>query len=140
MSSATKSDGWIRRVAGWDPAESDAEIRAGIPVDLVVHLQGLLGLTDDEAARIIGRSRSTYVRYRTLQKQLGLTEAERAVRFTRLLALAAETYGSLAEATDWMLAPNDGLGGARPIDLAETDPGAMLVRDLLIGVQHGFVM
>lgn len=131
-------DPWIGPVASWDLCEADDRIRRGLPVDLVVHLQGLLGLTDEEAAHLIGRSRSTYARYRTSKKELGVPEAERAVRYARLVALAAATFGSLDEARAWMLEPNYGLGGARPVDLAETDPGASLVRDLLMGVRYGF--
>jgi putative toxin-antitoxin system antitoxin component (TIGR02293 family) len=133
-----EKDVWIHRVAAWDLQKADEEIRRGLSVDLVVHLQKLLDLTDAEAAQLIGRSRSTYVRYRTSKKELGVTEAERAVRYARLVALAAETFGSLGEARAWMLEHNYALGGERPIELAETDPGASIVRDLLTGMQHGF--
>lgn len=106
-------------------------------MSIASHLQELLGLTDEEAAHLIGRSRSTYARYRSAQKDLGTAEAERAVRYACLLALAAETLGSLEEATDWMHEQNYALGGRAPLDMAETDPGARVVRDLLLGLQHG---
>lgn len=130
-------DPWLGRVAGWDDAQADAEIRQGLPVGLAAHLQELLGLTDEEAAHLIGRSRSTYARYRNAGRDLGTAEAERAVRFARLIALAAETFGSLGEAVDWMREANYALGGQTPYAMAETDPGARVVRDLLIGLQHG---
>lgn len=128
---------WLRRVATWDDAQADARIRQGLPVDLAVHLQELLELTDDEAAHLIGRSRSTYARYRNKDKTLGTAEAERAVRFAQLLLLAAETFGSLEEARSWMRESNHALGGRAPFDMAETDPGARVVSDLLLGLQHG---
>jgi putative toxin-antitoxin system antitoxin component (TIGR02293 family) len=128
---------WLERVAAWDDAEADAQIRKGLSVDLAVYLQKTLDLTDADTAHLLGRSRSTYARYRNAGKDLGTAEAERAVRFARLLARAAETFGSVAEAADWMHESNYRLGGARPLEMAETDPGARVVRDLLCGLQHG---
>lgn len=133
-------DAWLARVAAWDDQEADEEIRHGLSVELVTHLQQLLDLTDEAAARLIGRSRSTYARYRDAGKDLGVPEAERAVRYARLLALAAETFGSLDEARRWMGESNYALGGAVPLELAETDPGATIVRDQLLGMQHGFAL
>jgi putative toxin-antitoxin system antitoxin component (TIGR02293 family) len=125
-----QDDPWLGRVAQWDDAEADAAIREGLPIGLAAHLQELLGLTDKEAAQLIGRSRSTYARYRSAGRDLGMAEAERAVRLAQLIALAAETFGALSE-------PNYALGGRVPFDMAETDPGARVVRDLLYGIQHG---
>ena len=133
-------DDWVRRVADWDDATANVKIRQGISVALVVRLQELLGLTDAQAARLIGRSRSTYSRHRNQDKELGVPEAERAVRYARLLALAAETFGRLDDASAWMQEPNRALGNDTPLDMAETDPGATMVRDLLLGIQHGFVL
>lgn len=130
-------DPWLGRVARWDDTEADARIREGLPFEIAAHIQSLLNLTDKEAAGLIGRSRSTYSRYRNKDQDLGTAEAERAVRFARLLALAAETFGSLEEAKEWMLEENYALGGERPFELAETDPGARVVRNLLVGIQHG---
>jgi uncharacterized protein (DUF2384 family) len=39
-----------------------------------------------------------------------------------------------------MQEPNRALDGETPLEMAETDPGATTVRDLLLGVQHGFVL
>jgi putative toxin-antitoxin system antitoxin component, TIGR02293 family len=130
-------DPWLGRLARWDDTEADARIREGLPFEIVAHIQSLLDLTDEEAASLIGRSRSTYSRYRNKDQDLGTAEAERAVRFARLIALAAETFGALEEAKEWMLEENYALGGERPFELAETDPGARVVRNLLLGIQHG---
>jgi putative toxin-antitoxin system antitoxin component (TIGR02293 family) len=130
-------DPWLGRVAGWDDADADRRIREGLPIEIATHLQSLLELTDAEAAHLIGRSRSTYSRYRNEGQSLGTAEAERAVRFAQLLALAAETFDSLEEAKKWMREENYALGGDTPFELAETDPGARVVRNLLLGLQHG---
>lgn len=131
-------DAWVERVSHWDDEAADKNIREGVPVGLAEHLQEVLGLSDEETAHLIGRSRSTYARYRNEQKDLGAPEAERAVRYARLLHLAGETFGSSEEATKWMQETNRALNGATPIDMAKTDPGATIVRDVLIGMQWGF--
>jgi putative toxin-antitoxin system antitoxin component (TIGR02293 family) len=66
-----------------------------------------------------------------------MAEAERAVRLAQLIALAAETFGALDEALAWMQEPNYALGGRLPIDMAETDPGARVVRNVFHAIQHG---
>lgn len=133
-----QEDKWLSRVARWDDREADQEIRQGVSVDLVEHLQQLLDLSDEQTAHIIGRSRSTYSRYRKQKKELEVPEAERAVRYAQLLALAGETFGSLGEAQTWMREPNRGLGDETPMKVAETNPGTEIVRNLLLGLQHGF--
>jgi len=128
---------WLRDVAQWDDAQADAAIRQGLPVDLVVTLQDLLSLTDQKAAGLIDRARSTYARYRNSNETLTSTEAERAVRFAQLLALAAETFGDVQDGADWMRETNYRLGDEAPLEMAHTELGARVVRDLLLGIQHG---
>lgn len=135
----TEND-WVRRVASWDDATANAKIRQGISIDLVVRLQKLLDLTDKQTACLLGRSRSTYSRHRSQGSELGTSEAERAVRYARLLTLAAETFDSLEDATAWMREPNQALDGETPLEMAETDPGARIAQDLLLGIQYGFVL
>lgn len=128
---------WLRRIASWDDAEADRHIREGLPARLASDLQQVMELTDEEAAHLIGRSRSTYARCQNQGRMLQPAEAERAVRFADLLARAALVFGDLGEAATWMLENNYALGDRSPFDLAETDPGARLVRDLLVGMERG---
>lgn len=133
-------DPWLDRIAQWDDSEADARIRSGISIDLLHHLQELLELTDRETAELIGRSRSTYARYRSRDAELGAADAERALRYARLLSFAADTLGSLDEARHWMKEENYALGGTSPFELAKTEPGANVVYDLLGGLQHGHIV
>lgn len=138
-SPSTAAPPWLARVAAWDDTEADSAIREGLSIDLAGHLQELFGLSNAEAAQLIGRSRSTYTRYRNQGAELGPAEAERVVRYVRLVALAAETFGGQDTAVEWMREPNVRLNGRTPLEMAETDPGARVVRDLLLGIQHGHV-
>jgi len=131
-------DPWLGTALEWNDADADRHIREGIPIGLATHLQSLLDLSNEEAAQLLlGRSRSTYSRYRNDGRLLQGAKAERTVRFARIIALSAETVGSIREAVKWMRERIYGLGGEKPIELAETEPGARMVRNLLHRTQHG---
>lgn len=63
-------------------------------------------------------------------------ESDRAVRFGRLLLRAREVFGDAADARLWLGSPQVGLGGAVPLDYAETEVGAREVEDLLGRIDH----
>lgn len=127
----------LTEIATWDDLEADAEIRRGLSADVAEQLQSLFQLSNKEAAQLIGRSTSTYTRFRNEELDLGPAEAERVVRYIRLVNLAAETFGGEDHAVAWMQESNRQLGGRTPIEMAETEPGASVVRDILVGIQHG---
>jgi len=118
--------------------EADKAIRSGYPVSVAEELQRFLDLSDAEMAEVLGRSRRTYTRYRNQQKQLGLPESERVFRYARLLRRATDIFGSEEKAAWWMKEPNPALDGRSPFEVALTTPGAVLVDDLLAGLEHGF--
>ncbi len=64
-------------------------------------------------------------------------ESERIVRLGRLFERAAEVLGSEAGAREWFSAARPALGGATPLDYADTEPGAREVEDLLGRLEHG---
>jgi putative toxin-antitoxin system antitoxin component (TIGR02293 family) len=118
--------------------DADDQIRKGYSVDVAVRLQEVLGLTDAMMAEILGRSRRTYRRYRNADKQLGVSESERLFRYLRLLSRAEEVFGTREKAAWWMNEPNAALDGREPVEVALTAPGAVVVEDLLGGLEHGF--
>lgn len=118
--------------------DADAQIRRGYPVRVAVQLQEVLDLTDTQIAEILGRSRRTYTRYRNEKKTVGLPESERLFRYLRLLAKANDVFGSYEKAAWWMKESNAALNGRTPIDVALTAPGAVVVEELLAGLEHGF--
>lgn len=125
------------KIATWDNVEADAEIRRGLSVEIAGELQSLFQLSNEEMAQLIGRSLRAYMRFRNEGLDLGPAEAERVVRYVRLVNLAAETFGEETHAVAWMQESNRQLGGRTPIEMAKTEPGASVVHDLLVGIQHG---
>jgi putative toxin-antitoxin system antitoxin component (TIGR02293 family) len=59
------------------------------------------------------------------------------VRFARLLGHAVHLFGSVEEARRWLKAPQRGLGGAVPLDYAQTEAGAREVENLLGRIDYG---
>ena len=130
---------WVDRVAEWNDIQADSAIRKGLPIESAIHLQSLLQLSKEKAARLIGRSRSTYARYQNQDADLDPSEAERVVRYARLVSLATEILNGQNAAVMWMKEPNIRLGGHLPLQMAETAPGARIVQNLLVGIQHGHI-
>jgi putative toxin-antitoxin system antitoxin component (TIGR02293 family) len=59
------------------------------------------------------------------------------MRFSRLLGCATDFYGNIDKARAWLKHPQHGLGGAIPLDYAETEIGAQEVEKLLGRMKYG---
>ena len=59
------------------------------------------------------------------------------VHFARLMRQAVKVFGAEAEAREWLNTPQFGLGGAVPLDYAETEIGAREVENLLGRIEYG---
>jgi putative toxin-antitoxin system antitoxin component (TIGR02293 family) len=64
-------------------------------------------------------------------------ETEKILRIKHLFEHATKVFGSEEEARHWLNNPAYGLEGQRPIDLLDTEPGAMQVRDYLGAIEYG---
>ena len=84
----------------------------------------------------LGISKATLHRRKT-RGWLGPSESERVVRFARLMRKAAKVFGGSDEARQWLNSPQFGLGGAVPLDYAETEIGAREVENLLGRIEYG---
>jgi putative toxin-antitoxin system antitoxin component (TIGR02293 family) len=59
------------------------------------------------------------------------------MRFSRLLEHATNVFGDVNKARVWLKFPQRGLGGAVPLDYAETEVGAREVDNLLGRIDYG---
>ena len=65
-------------------------------------------------------------------------ESDRLVRASRVYGKALELFeGNVRAASNWLLAPQRGLGGAVPLALAQTDIGSREVERLIGRLEHG---
>jgi putative toxin-antitoxin system antitoxin component (TIGR02293 family) len=111
-------------------------LRAGLPVYELDALQHSLAVPMEKLVPMLGISKATLHR-RKAGGRLGQAESDRVVRFARLMGRAVEVMESEANARQWLTAPQFGLGGAVPLEYAETEVGAREVEDLLGRIEHG---
>jgi len=118
------------------PAETVAAIREGLPVSALDRLQEGLGVPAPVMSRAVNIKERTLAR-RTGEARLKSDESERVLRIGMLLDRSVEVLGGLAQARGWLQAPNTALGGATPLDFADTEPGAREVEAVLGRIEYG---
>lgn len=118
------------------PSKVIEAVQVGLPVQELHVLRASLDLPMDQLASKLGISRATLHR-RKVEGRLGAKESDRVLRFARLMGKAIEVFGGQDEARRWLKSPQFGLGGAVPLDYAETEVGAREVENLLGRVEYG---
>jgi len=111
-------------------------LQAGLPVKELVELQAILDVPMEKLAPRLGISKATLHR-RKAQGRLGREESDRVLRYARLMGKAVEVFESEEDARRWLTSAQFGLGGAVPLDYAETEIGAREIEDLLGRIEHG---
>lgn len=118
------------------PAYMIERIHEGLPIYELDALQESLAVPMDVLASKLGISKATLQR-RKLEGRLDTLESERVLRFARLMGKAVNVFGSEDNAREWLNKPQFGLGGAVPLDYAETEIGAREVENLLGRIEYG---
>jgi putative toxin-antitoxin system antitoxin component (TIGR02293 family) len=111
-------------------------LKAGLPVRELDDLRRSLDLPMDRLVPMLGISKATLHR-RKISGRLDPAESDRVVRFARLLGQAASVMESLDHGRRWLTSPQVGLGGAIPLEFAETEVGAREVENLLGRIEYG---
>ena len=111
-------------------------IKAGLPVRELDTLRDNLDLPMETLVPMIGISKATLHR-RKATGRLDMAESDRVVRFARLLERAAEVMESIEEGRRWLTSAQIGLGGAIPLEYAQTEVGAREVENLLGRIEYG---
>jgi putative toxin-antitoxin system antitoxin component (TIGR02293 family) len=118
------------------PSKLIEVLRVGLPVRELDDLQASLAVPMAKLAPMLGISKATLHR-RKAGGRLGPAESDRVVRFARLMGKAVEVLESEENARQWLTSPQFGLGGATPLEYAETEVGAREVEDLLGRIEYG---
>jgi putative toxin-antitoxin system antitoxin component (TIGR02293 family) len=111
-------------------------IQKGLPFSELDDLRASLDVDIGTLASILGISRATLHRRKT-QGRLDAAESDRVLRYARLIGQAATVFGGIQAAREWLRRPQFGLGGAVPLDYAQTEPGAREVENLLGRIEYG---
>lgn len=118
------------------PSSLIPQLKAGLPFAELEELQAGLDLPMEQLAPLLGISKATLHRRKSAGR-LDAAESDRVVRFARLLGKAASVMESLEEGRRWLTSPQVGLGGAVPLEYAETEVGAREVENLLGRIEYG---
>lgn len=112
------------------------QIQVGLPILELDTLQKMLAVPMEILANKLGISKATLHR-RKVEGRLDAFESERVVRFARLMGKAIQVFGGEDKAREWLNKSQFGLGGAVPLDYAETEIGAREVENLLGRIEYG---
>ena len=118
------------------PAQVVRGVQAGLDFTELETLREQLDLPLDRLASQLGLARATLHR-RKASGRLTTDESDKVVRFARLLGHAVHLFGSVVDARRWLKTPQRGLGGAIPLDYAQTEAGAREVENLLGRIDYG---
>ena len=118
------------------PTELIRQIQKGLRFSELQTLQNSLDLPFEQLAAKLCISRSTLHR-RKAAGRLSPDESDKVMRLSRLLDHAAKIFGDVEKARAWLKFPQVGLGGAVPLDYAQTEVGAREVDDLLGRIDYG---
>ena len=135
MKTATLEKKTVRAKAK-HPHELIRRIQQGLRFRELETLQDSIDMPFEQLAAKLSISRSTLQRRKT-NGRLSPDESDKVVRFTRLLEHATNVFGDVDKARAWLKFPQRGLGGAVPLDYAETEIGAREVDNLLGRIDYG---
>ncbi|TLD72855.1 DUF2384 domain-containing protein [Phragmitibacter flavus] len=120
----------------YTPAKLIQSLKTGLPVRELDDLRSSLDLSMEKLVPMLGISKATLHR-RMTKGRLDPAESDRVVRFAKLMGKAVEVMESPENARKWLSAPQVGLGGAIPLEYAETEVGAREVENLLGRIEYG---
>src|SRR6266568_9094248 len=119
-----------------NPGDLIRQIQKGLRFSELETLQNSLEMPFEQLAVKLSISRSTLQR-RKAAGRLSPDESDKVMRFSRLLEHATNVFGDIDKARAWLKFPQRGLGGAVPLDYAETEVGAREVDNLLGRIDYG---
>ena len=118
------------------PTDLIRQIQKGLRFSELETLQNSIDMPFEQLAAKLSISRSTLQR-RKAAGRLSPDESDKVMRLSRLLEHATNVFGDIDKARAWLKFPQRGLGGAVPLDYAETEVGAREVDNLLGRIDYG---
>lgn len=125
---------------GHTPLEAHERVRKGIALGEVIRFVEQIGLTQQEAADLLGLPLRTFQRWLSApERKLDPTTGGRYYRAIKIMQHANVLLGSMATTLEWLRSPQRALGFRVPLELLATEPGAEAVEDLLGRIEYGVV-
>ncbi len=121
------------------PAKKIDVIRAGVGARVVDDMVEYLDVPKNVIFGILHTPESTAHKLIKDNRNLDSAASERVVRVADITRMAEETFGGREPATRWLRSANLALGGATPLSMLDTEPGAGEVRRILFSINYGGV-
>ena len=119
------------------PAKKIALIRTGVGARVVDDMVEYLEVPKHVIFGVLHTPESTAHKLIKDNRALDAAASERVVRIADITRMAEETFGRREAAAQWLKNPNLALGGATPLSMLDTEPGAREVRRILSSIDHG---
>lgn len=128
----------LERFARMGPLEQRRMIREGMDATIVERVaSNLLHLSVPTLLVQISLPCSTILRRIKRAERLTASESDRIARVLFVLEHARKVFASAELAAEWMQRGNATLGGLKPLEVLDSQPGYDRVRTLLLQVTHG---
>ena len=114
-------------------------IREGYSARVLKSARHFFGVPDARIQHIAQVPASTANRLEKNAAKIDAAATERVYRMGTVTRMAIEVFENAAAAIEWMRQPNRALGNAAPLDLMDTEPGAVSVRQVLNAIATGGV-
>lgn len=112
------------------------QVKKGLPVSAFNALTRKLNVSDHFLSKIVNIPQRTLNRRRQ-EGRFKAEESERVLRIARLYDKALDVFEDERAAKEWLKSPARGLGGAVPLEYADTELGAQEVENLLVRIEFG---
>jgi putative toxin-antitoxin system antitoxin component (TIGR02293 family) len=112
-------------------------ILEGFPVSTLNFLADRMAMSFTELAEPLHIPARTLYRRKSSANRLTAVESDSLFRIARIIAHAESVFGNKKSASNWLRSEVPSLGGQRPLDILDTDAGALEVDDLLGRIEHG---
>lgn len=137
MASPTSEiNGSVVEFSSLDLADTISRIKSGLSADSFEHLRRKLDVSREELAAVVRIAPRTLSRRRR-KGRFTTDESERIYRISRIFETAVNLLDSEEEARSWLKESNRALGGASPLEYADTEPGALEVERLIHRLERG---
>ncbi|QDQ82133.1 DUF2384 domain-containing protein [Paraburkholderia megapolitana] len=121
-----------------DPLEQRLTIREGMDAIIVERIaKELLHIPLQTVLAGLGLPSSTILRKISKEERLSGAESDRVARVLYVLEEATQVFEDDALAAEWLQRPHAELGGLRPLEVLDSQPGYDRVRDLLMRITFG---
>ena len=135
-----KGSGMFVQIVSGAPLAGSAAVQAireGYPAGILKAASSFFGVTDARIQNIAQVPASTASRLEKNAARIDAAATERIYRMGTVTRMAIDVFENEATAIAWMRQPNPALDNTAPLDLMDTEPGAVSVRQVLNAIATG---